>query len=41
MAPVEPATGLQKLADLPLPILIGIAVGLAVLSAILTALVIF
>ncbi len=41
LAPAAPASGLQKLADLPLPILIGIAVGLAVLSAILTALVIF
>ena len=41
LAPAPPASGLQKLADLPLPILIGIAVGLAVLSAILTALVIF
>lgn len=41
LAPAAPASGLQRLADLPLPILIGIAVGLAVLSAILTALVIF
>ncbi|MBL8636782.1 MAG: protein kinase [Myxococcales bacterium] len=36
-----PTSPLQKLADLPLPILIGIAFGLAVLSAILTALIIF
>lgn len=37
----QPTSPLQKLADLPLPILIGIAFGLAVLSAILTALIIF
>ena len=37
----SPTSPLQKLADLPLPILIGMAFGLAVLSAILTALIIF
>ncbi|HNI59600.1 MAG TPA: serine/threonine-protein kinase [Pseudomonadota bacterium] len=40
-APATPPSALQKLADLPLPLLIGIAFGLAVLSAIVTALLIF
>lgn len=38
---LQPTSPLQKLADLPLPILIGMAFGLAVLSAILTALILF
>ena len=40
-APAVPLSGLQRFANLPLPILLGIAFGLAVLSAILTALLIF
>lgn len=40
-AAAMPPSALQKLADLPLPVLLAMALGLAVLSAIVTALVIF